>query len=83
MRLLSDEEITFAWHSEFWRSGVKLVYLLVSIYSAQPFVVIHLSTQNRYLPFAVVGTGIYTNWRRSSIPPLVKLPSVSRDSTAC
>lgn len=33
MRLLSDEEITFAWHKEFWRSGLKLVYLVVGIYA--------------------------------------------------
>ena len=33
MQLPSDEEIAFAWHREFWRSGLKLVYLLVSIYS--------------------------------------------------
>lgn len=43
MRLLSDEEITFAWHSEFWRSGLKLVYLLVSIYS------LHLSSLSTFL----------------------------------
>ena len=33
IQLPSDEEITFAWHADFWRSGLKLVYLLVSIYS--------------------------------------------------
>jgi len=81
MRLLSDEEIAFSWHSEFWRSGLKLVYLMVSIYSPHLLVVAHLAAQNRYLPFAVVGTGIYANWRDSSTPPFVMLPSVSRNLT--
>ena len=81
MRLLSDEEIAFAWHSEFWRSGLKLVYLLVSFHSPHLLVVAHLAAQNRYLPFAVVGTGIYANWRDSSTPPFVMLPSVSRNLT--
>ncbi len=80
MRLLSDEEITFAWHSEVWRSGLKLVYLLVSIYSPHLFLVVHLSAQNRYLPFAVIGTGIYANWRGSSTLPFAMLPSVSQNS---
>lgn len=80
MQPLSDEEIAFAWHKEFWRSGFKLVYLLVSICSLRSFVVVDLLAQNRYLPFAVVGTGIYINWRRSSTPPFVMPPSVGSNS---
>ena len=76
-QLLSDEEIAFAWHKEFWRSGFKLVYLLVRICSLHRFVVVNLFVQNRYLPFAVIGTGIYINWRRSSTPPFIMPPSVS------
>jgi len=40
-----------------------------------------IPTQNRYLPFAVVGTGFYINWRGSSTPPFVVPPSVSTNST--
>lgn len=81
MRLLSDEEVTFAWHRQFWRSGLKLMYLLVSIYSPHLLVVVNLAAQNRYLPFTVVLTGIYAGWRVDTTPPFLPLPSVSRDSS--